>query len=175
MRTPSVWTRALDDTARITVVMSDTAHASSHTSEPLLEAQTCRIKAIALLWMEDGWQKGCPDVVDRLHGADFVDHHPAGRSTDNEGFKDGIQQLYRAFPDFFAVTDDLVIDSKASTVAVRWHATGSHLGDFMGIPASKKIISFSGIEIIRIENEKIVERWGEWNGEAILRQLGVTA
>ncbi len=155
--------------------MSDTTHTSSHAGRPLPEAQTCQLKAIALLWMEDGWQKGCADVVDRLHSADFVDHHPAGRSPDNAGFKGGIQQLFGAFPDFFAVTDDLVIDPEASTVAVRWHATGTHLGVFMGVLASEKTISFRGIEIIHIENDKIVERWGEWDGEAILRQLGVTS
>ena len=155
--------------------MSDTARESSHAGKPLLEARSCELKALALLWMEDGWRKGCSDVVERLHSSDFVDHNPAGRSPDNDGFKTGIQQLFRAFPDFLAVTDDLVIDPKASSVAVRWHATGTHLGIFMGVPASEKIISFNGIEIIRIENGKIVERWGEWNGEAILRQLGVTA
>lgn len=83
--------------------------------------------------------------------------------------------MFGAFPDFFAVTDDLVIDPEASTVAVRWHATGTHLGVFMGVLASEKTISFRGIEIIHIENDKIVERWGEWDGEAILRQLGVTS
>ena len=175
MRTPSVCIRVLGDTARIIVVMSDTTHTPSHTGRPSPEAQVCKLKEIALQWMEDGWQKGCPDVVDRLHGTDFVDHHGAGRSPDNAGFKDGIEQLFRAFPDFFAITDDLVIDPDSSTVAVRWHATGTHLGTFMNVQASEKTKSFSGIEIIHLENGKIVERWGEWDGEAILRQLGVTA
>ena len=175
MRTPFVCISVLGDTARIIVVMSDTTHTPSHTGRPLPASQACELRAIALQWMEDGWQKGCADVVDRLHSVDFVDHHPAGRNPDNAGFKDGIEQLFRAFPDFFAVTDDLVIDTKASTVAVRWHATGTHLGTFMNVQASEKNLSFSGIEIIHIENGKIVGRWGEWDGEAILRQLGVTS
>ena len=130
------------------------------------------LRAIARRWIEEGWQQGRADMVDELHAPHFVDHDSAGRTTDREGFKEGIFGLYAAFPDFYAVIEDLVVDASAKKVAVRWVANGTHQAPFWGIPPTAQRIAFRGIEIIRIEGERIVERWGEWNGVALLEQLG---
>jgi predicted ester cyclase len=68
------------------------------------------IYTIARRWIECGWQKGQSEVVDELHAPSFVDHNPAGRGSDNHGFKEGIVQLYAAFPDFYARIEDILID-----------------------------------------------------------------
>jgi steroid delta-isomerase-like uncharacterized protein len=130
------------------------------------------LSAIARRWIEQGWQKGNAGIVDELHAADFVDRDPAGRASDRAGFKAGIRELYAAFPDWYAVIEDLVVDAAAGKVAVRWSATGTHHGAFLGVPPTGRRIIFKGIEIIRVENERIVERWGEWDGIDLLRQLG---
>lgn len=131
-----------------------------------------RMKEIARQWIEDGWQKGDVSVVDKLHSPDFVDHDSAGRPSDNEGFKQGIANLYAAFPDLKARVLDLVVDSGSGTVAVRWSAAGTHQREYLGAQPSGRPIAFKGIEIIRIENDRIVERWGEWDGIDLLEQLG---
>ncbi|MDY0020668.1 MAG: ester cyclase [Anaerolineae bacterium] len=123
-----------------------------------------RLRAIALRWMEEGWQKGNAAIVDELHAEDFVDHDSAGRAGDREGFKEGIRALYAAFPDFYATTEGIVIDVTTGSVAVRWSATGTQQGMFMGVPPTGKRFTFVGIEIIRIEDDHIVERWGQWDG-----------
>jgi steroid delta-isomerase-like uncharacterized protein len=137
-------------------------------TEPALE----RLSAIAHRWIDEGWHKGNADIIDELHAAHFVDRAAAGRTPDRVGFKEGIVELYAAFPDFHAVIEDLVIDTTAGKVAVRWSATGTHRGVCLGILPTGRRISFRGIEIIRIENERIVERWGEWDGIDLLQQLG---
>jgi steroid delta-isomerase-like uncharacterized protein len=96
------------------------------------------LKAIARRWIEEGWQQGDAAMVDELHAPHFVDHDSAGRTTDREGFKEGIIRLYTAFPDFYAVIEDLVIDTATKKVAVRWVANGTHQGTFMGIPPTGK-------------------------------------
>ena len=131
-----------------------------------------RLKAIANRWMKEGWQKGDVRVVDELHAPHFVDHASAGRNPRREGFKEGIAQLYAAFPDFYAVVEDLVVDEEAGMVTVRWAATGTHKETFLNVPPTGRQIAFRGIEIIRIEKELIVERWGEWDGLDLLEQLG---
>jgi len=45
-------------------------------------------------------------------------------------------------------------------VAVRFTAHGIHKGDFMGLPATGKPITMTGIEIFRIKDGKIAELWG---------------
>jgi steroid delta-isomerase-like uncharacterized protein len=132
-----------------------------------------RLQEIASHWIEEGWQKGNPAVVDELHAASFVDHSAGDRSSGREGFKEGITQLYAAFSDFYAVIQDLIIDAATGKVTVRWTATGTHTGSFMGLEPTGKRIHFEGIEVIRLEGDRIVERWGEWDGIGLLRQLGV--
>ena len=130
------------------------------------------LQEIARRWIEEGWRRGNTAVVDELHAPDFVDRDSAGRPSDNAGFKQGIVRLYEAFPDLEAEVRDLVVDEPSGTVAVRWAAAGTHRGAYLGAPATGRRVSFKGIEIIRIRDGRIVERWGEWDGMDLLAQLG---
>jgi len=133
------------------------------------------LKSIARRWIEQGWQRGDPSVVDALHSPGFVDHDPGGRSPDNAGFKQGIAHLYDAFPDLHAQVEDLLVDVAEGAVAVRWSATGTHSGVYLGAQPSGRRVSFKGIEIIRIRAGRITERWGEWDGIDLLVQLGLVS
>lgn len=121
-------------------------------------------------WIE-AWQKRQIYILDELHSDDFVDHDSAGRLPDKAGFKQGLIELYAAFPDFQAAVEDLIVDSENCKVAVRWTATGTHSGEFLGIPSSQRKIRFKGIEIIKIREGAIVERWGEWDSLDLLTQM----
>jgi steroid delta-isomerase-like uncharacterized protein len=129
------------------------------------------LERIAEEWMERIWRRHDLEAIDQLHAPDFIDRSSAGRNTDNEAYKAGIADLYVAFPDFFAQTHDLMPNPTSGKIAIRWSATGTHSATFFGIPASGKQIKFTGIEILHIQNNRIIERWGEWDGLAILNQL----
>jgi steroid delta-isomerase-like uncharacterized protein len=135
-------------------------------------SEEARLRTLVQEWIERGWERGDPSVVDDLHAPAFVDHDPGGRSPDNNGFKEGIVSLYRAFPDLRARVEDCVVDLHAGKVAVRWSALGTMAGPYLGAPASGRSVSFKGIEIVRIRGDRIVERWGEWDGIDLLVQLG---
>ena len=55
----------------------------------------------------------------------------------------------------------------------RHTTTGTHQGDFMGIPATGKKISMGEIHIVRIVNGKGVEHWGQADMMGMMQQLGV--
>lgn len=63
------------------------------------------------------------------------------------------------------VTDD-------DNVAFAYTVTGTHQGDFMGVPATGRQVSARGMQIGRFENGKLVERWGSSDELGILKQLG---
>ena len=130
------------------------------------------LERIANTWIEEGWRRGNSGVVDELHAPDFVDHDPGGRSSDNEGFKLGIERLFAAFSDLQAEVEDRVVDADTDSVAVRWSASGTHRGPYLGAEPSGRTVLFKGIEIIRIRDGLITERWGEWDGIDLLEQLG---
>jgi steroid delta-isomerase-like uncharacterized protein len=129
------------------------------------------LRDIAERWL-CAWH-GCDvSIIDELHAADFVDHSASGRATGNEGFKRGIVELYAAFPDFFGDADEIYVDEHAATATIRWTATGTHKGTFLGVAPTNKRVTFRGIEILTVRQGKVVERWGEWDGIDLACQLG---
>jgi steroid delta-isomerase-like uncharacterized protein len=122
--------------------------------------------------METLWRQRDVDAVARLHAPDFVDRSSSGRRTDNAAFGDMLRSFYAVFPDFHAVTEELVVDASAGTVAIRWSATGTHRGTYLGAAPTGRVIQFHGIEILRFRRDRVAERWGEWDGFDLLDQLG---
>ena len=134
--------------------------------------ETSREQLVAIVeqWMVL-WQGGDLDLVESLHAEDFHDHGAAGRDPTRAGFREGIEKLYDAFPDFYATIDDVVIEEPSGKVAVRWTALGTHKGSFLGFEPTLRRITFHGIEVVRIARGLIEERWGEWDGLEIMEQL----
>jgi steroid delta-isomerase-like uncharacterized protein len=87
-----------------------------------------------------------------------------------EGAKAAHRIMLAGFPDYQTMIDDLF--AEGDKVAARITMTGTHQGDFMGIPPTGKHVSFTGIYIAKITNGKIVEHWGEEDGVSLLQQLG---
>ncbi len=87
-----------------------------------------------------------------------------------EGAKLVHQKTLLGMPDYYTTIEDLI--AEGNRVVARVTITGTHTGDFYGIPATGKRINVSAIYIVRIANGKIVEHWGEENGVTVLRQLG---
>jgi len=134
------------------------------------------LEAITQRWIEVGWRQGNADMVLELYAPDFVDFSsPFAERGTREQNVEGIRALYRAFPDFHTEIDDLVIDSEAGKVAVRWTATGTHRGDFLGLPPTGRQVIFHGIETLKIAGGLITERAGEWDGLEILEQISLPA
>ncbi|MBI5510723.1 MAG: ester cyclase [Deltaproteobacteria bacterium] len=129
------------------------------------------LREVAKRWLH-AWQGRGTSCIDDLHAADFVDHSAGGRSPDNAGFKQGIADLYAAFPDFYGDADDINVDEDAGKVTIVWSAKGTHRATFLGVAATHKAIAFRGIEVLKVRDGKIVERWGEWDGIDLACQLG---
>ena len=87
-----------------------------------------------------------------------------------EGAKLVHQKTLLGMPDYQTTIEDLI--AEGNRVVARVTITGTHTGDFYGIPATGKRINVSAIYIVRIANGKIVEHWGEENGVTVFRQLG---
>lgn len=101
-----------------------------------------------------------------------VDNDPApGQGAGPEGFAQFFTLFRSAFPDLNIAVEHMVADD--DNVAFAYTVTGTHQGDFMGIPATGKRISARGLQIARFEDGKMVERWGSSDELGILKQLGV--
>src|SRR5262249_10364903 len=111
------------------------------------------------------------DAVDELVADDFVEHEefPGLPPT-----KDGVRQLFAlshaAFTNFHMEPEQWVEDGG---MVVAWlRATGTHTGEFMGIPASGNAIDFQLVDLCRIHGGQIVEHWGLSDTLTMMQQLG---
>jgi steroid delta-isomerase-like uncharacterized protein len=93
-----------------------------------------------------------------------------GIPTGIEGAKSAHRLMLAGFPDYQTVIEDLF--AEGDKVAARITMSGTNTGSFMGIPATGKRVSFTGIYIARIAGGKIVEHWGEEDSVSLLQQLG---
>ena len=82
---------------------------------------------------------------------------PPNLPTNKEGFKEFIYSLWRAFPDIRIIFEDLIIEG--NKVAGRYYLTGTHKGEFLGIPATDKQFKVNGMTIFSFSDEKVAERW----------------
>ena len=76
-----------------------------------------------------------------------------------------------AMPDWHSDLDQLVAED--DIVVERFTATGTHRGPLMGVPGTGHTVTLPGVNIFRIQNGRIVERWGRLDDLGLLHQLGI--
>ena len=108
-------------------------------------------------------------LVDEVMAPDVVDHQPVGPPDGVEGVKRDIAIYHAAFPDLALTCEDYIIGE--DRVAVRWSATGTHEGDGLGMPPTHRRVQLHGIDILRITEGRVAERWGQFNGLEMMQQL----
>ena len=82
-----------------------------------------------------------------------------------------VRTLRTAFPDFSLAADDVI--AEGDKVVMRWSGSGTLSAEFMSVPATWKVINFTGISIDRIVSGKIVEHWEQFDATGMMHQLGV--
>ena len=118
-------------------------------------------------WMRDAINGGDLAVVDELAHPDYVYRNPTEELRGAEAVN-GVFAAYRAgFPDFCVSVDERVADDERIVQA--FTLNGTHLGEFLDIPATGKTIEVHG----RFAQGKTVEEWKVIDEFALLQQLGV--
>ncbi len=128
-------------------------------------------KAIVRRFFEEGPSKGNLSIADELLSPDFALHVPLPASSGIEGINEVITACRAAFEHLNITVEDMI--AEGNDVAARFTARGIHKGNFMGLPATGKPITMTGIEIFRIKDGKIIELWGEANLLGLMQQLGI--
>ena len=81
-------------------------------------------------------------MVDAFFVPDFIGHAPTG-DTNFEQWKQLRGALYTAFPDLKWTIEDII--AEADKVVVRFRASGTQKGAFLGIPPTEKPINITGV------------------------------
>jgi steroid delta-isomerase-like uncharacterized protein len=132
------------------------------------------LKAFDRRFFEE-WNKGKAAAIkamDETCATNIVWHDVTGRDIRGlNDFKKSMGEFFDAFPDNHFSIDDMI--AEGGKVAVRYRITGTHKGEFMGIPATNKKITLWAIEIDRIDGGKFVEGWISFDTLGMMQQLGL--
>ena len=119
--------------------------------------------------------KGNEDVRREIFSADTIGIHTPGGKLVRRGQP---ERWWAAFPDLTQTIDMLI--GEGDLVMARWTLSGTHLGELRhplwgAIPPTGKHGTWSGVNIYRLVDGKIVETWLHRDDLSLLQQLGVTA
>jgi steroid delta-isomerase-like uncharacterized protein len=128
-------------------------------------------KALARRW-HDAVNERNLDSLDTVLAADIVhDGATVPETFGAAGVKRVLGIVIIGFPDVRYTREDII--AEGDRVVVRYRVEGTHLGDFQGIGPTGRRVTWSGINIFRIDCGRIVQSWSEVDGIGRLQQLGV--
>jgi steroid delta-isomerase-like uncharacterized protein len=129
-------------------------------------------KALIRRFNEEVWNKGNLDVVNEIFAEDYARHdlRPGNPPAGPEGQKRIAADFRAAFPDLHSSID--LILAEGNMVMTRWTAEGTNTGQWGRIAPTGKRVRFSGVNIFRIENGRVVELWNHRDDLGLMQQLG---
>ncbi|MGL5924255.1 ester cyclase [Chroococcidiopsis sp.] len=127
-------------------------------------------KAVIYRYFEEVYNQAREEVIDEIVAPSYIDygHNPPGRGT--EGAKQDLRGLLTAFSDLQFTIDDLI--AEGNKVVARWTGNVTHSGEFVGVPATGKRVTMTGISIYRLEDKQLIETRNAGDLLGLLQQLG---
>jgi len=134
---------------------------------------TTATAAIARRWHQDIYLRGRLDVADEIcsqglvaHGTGVAPDAPTGPRFVREDAA-GMREAF----DILAITDDDVF-AAGDRVAIRWTFRGTHVGEFLGLEGTGRQVHVTGMDIFRMDGDRIAEFWTEFNLMELAEQIG---
>lgn len=143
------------------------------TEKPRPETTPAENEALVARYFGDIMSEGKLDVIEAILDPQFAFIIPTQPEpiSGYTGFRNFVVYLRNAFPDIrFTV---LRQTAEANKVASRWQIEGTHLGEFLGAPATGNSIKDYGIDIFTIRHGKIASVHVNENDFGLMQQLNV--
>ena len=130
------------------------------------------LEAMAKRFNDEVFTQGKFEVIDELVAADYVEHQEfPGLEPTREGLEKFVQLFHAAFSDINVETLSVGVDG--DELWVHSIFTGTHTGEFMGIPATGRSVSLAMMDRVKVRDDKAVEHWGVSDDLGMMTQLGV--
>ncbi len=127
------------------------------------------LKQLATDYANGVWNEKNIDTVDQLVHPNVVIHSLLGDFYGPQAMKDVVHAWLNGFPDL-RVDNDMVI-SENDLVSIQWRASGTHQGEFKTKQPTGKKVSYHGVTVYRIQDNKIVEYWAYLDMHHLLSQI----
>ncbi len=130
-------------------------------------------KAIIRRLYEEVWNKRKLEVISEIISPSHALHAPniSGSSIGPEAYKRQLLLFLAGYSDLhFTIEDSIAENDK---VVACWIFSGTHRGDFMGIPATNKKVCVDGMTVHHLAGGKIMDSYANWDALGMMQQLGV--
>lgn len=123
--------------------------------------------------MEATWSKGAFETLKELLAPEYAFYYPSNspNPVSREELIEFVKMYRKAIPDITMSIEELI--STEDKIIIRFVERGTHIREFMGIPATGNKYEVSGIGIIRIANGKVIEMREEYDVLGLYQQLGM--
>jgi len=123
-------------------------------------------------FVEEAINKKNLDAIDELVAEDFVEHVPfPGQGPGREGLRQVLAAFLSAFPDIRWTLEEQIAEGEK--VVSRFTMTGTHRGDFLGIPPTGKSVNIWGVVIDVVRDGKFAESRIIMDTLGLMQQLGM--
>ena len=127
-------------------------------------------EALVRRWFEEVWNQRRDATIDELVTPESVCFADEGPIRGPEEFR---ERMYRpflaAFPDLRVEVEALI--AQGDSVAVRWVATGTHHGEGLGCPPTRRPVTFRGMTWVEVRDGKLRDGWQTSDIPAVVRGL----
>jgi predicted ester cyclase len=130
-------------------------------------------KAVSRRWIDVFNERDDAGEAD-VRGPDYVAYAPASLEPEPlnpETWTRFLAGFVEGFPDLQLRVEDAV--AEGDLVAQRVHFEGTHTGEFQGLPPTGRKVEFSGLELNRFVDGRVVEHWFQLDSLTLLQQLGL--
>ena len=122
-------------------------------------------------FVEEAINKKNLDAIDEFVDKDFVEHVPfPGQGPGRDGLKYAISTFVSAFPDIKWILEEQIAEGEK--VVSRFTMTGTHRGEFLGIPPTGKSVKVWGVVIDVVKDGKFAESRIIMDTLGLMQQLG---
>ena len=112
------------------------------------------------------------NVANHLVAEDFKEHIPfPGQDPGREGLKFVLNSMFTGFPDMRWTVQEQIAEGEKVVTRFTW--TGTHEGEFMGIPPTNKKVEVWGVVIDLVRNRLFSESRIIMDNIGLLQQLGL--
>jgi len=127
-------------------------------------------KALLREYLDGAFNRKDPAVIDKVVSPDVIDHAGLpGGPEGIEGFRLFVTTVQDAFPDMELTVEDCF--GEGDRAVARWSSVATHTGELMGIPATNRKVTSTGVDIARAADGKIVEFWAQVDMAGLMAQL----
>ena len=129
-------------------------------------------KTVVMRAWEEGFNQGNLEVLDEVFDESYIELTPYGSII--QGGPERPKQAYKwmrsVFGDIHFEVEQMM--AEGDFVFSRVMAKGTHVGEFMGVPATDRPVCFAAVVVSKISNGKHVQDWSFIDALAILEQIG---